>query len=87
MPETFEHKPEQWTVGKLREALKHLPDDTPLYVGVADGPGSKEFDDRVLVDYEPVESIWPATSDEPERVEVTHYLFADWQAGTYDRPR
>ncbi|MFK8851755.1 DUF6225 family protein [Streptomyces sp. Ac-502] len=77
--------PEPWTAGRLREALKDLADDAPIYIGVASDPGDfNGYHDRVLAAYEPVELHWPAADGEPERTEVQHTLFADWPAGTYD---
>jgi hypothetical protein len=86
MADTYEHAPDVWTAGRLREAIKDLPDDAVIHIGVASDPGDFDgYQDRVLVDYEPVEYHWPATKREPERTRVDHTLFADWPAGTYDR--
>lgn len=85
MADTYAHAPEVWTAGRLREAIKDLPDDEPIYIGVASDPGDFDgYHDRVLVDYEPAELHWSATESTPERTEVQHTLFADWPAGTYD---
>ncbi|AQW50726.1 DUF6225 family protein [Streptomyces violaceusniger] len=85
MADTYAHSPEAWTAGRLREAIKDLPDDAPVYVGIASDPGNFEgCQERVLVDCEPVELSWPATKSAPERTEVQYTLFADWPTGTYD---
>jgi len=87
MTETFEHKPAQWTVGQLREALKDLPDDTPLHVGVPDNPGDfNGYQEMVAIDVEPVELLYPSHNGEPDRTEVRHTLFVDFPADTYTRP-
>lgn len=85
MADIYDHSPEVWTAGRLREAIKNLPDETPVHIGVAPEPGSFEgYQECVLVDFEPVELLWPATKAAPERTEVQHTLFADWQPGPYD---
>ncbi|MFE5584097.1 DUF6225 family protein [Kitasatospora sp. NPDC056531] len=85
--DTYAHSPEVWTAGRLREAIKDLPDDAPIHIGVASDPGDFDgYQDHVLVDYEPIELCWPATTTAPERNEVEYTLFADWPAGTYDVP-
>ncbi|MFE7528022.1 DUF6225 family protein [Kitasatospora sp. NPDC057542] len=82
--DTYTHSPEVWTAGRLREAIKDLPDDAPIHIGVASDPGDFDgYQDHVLVDCEPIELCWPATTA-PERTEVEYTLFADWPAGTYD---
>ncbi|MFF6844627.1 DUF6225 family protein [Streptomyces tanashiensis] len=87
MAETFEHKPEQWTVGQLREALKDLPDDTPLHVGVPDSPGDfDDYQEMVAIDVEPVELLYRGYNGKPDRTEVRHTLFVDFPADTYNRP-
>ncbi|MFD0266368.1 DUF6225 family protein [Streptomyces sp. NPDC127106] len=87
MAETFDHNPQVWTAGRLREVLAALPDDTPIHIGVADGPGDFEsYGEYVLVAAEPVEldidcdEDAPGGRDEP-RVQFT--LFADATAGVY----
>ncbi|MFF2411773.1 DUF6225 family protein [Streptomyces sp. NPDC058092] len=87
MADTFDHAPQVWNAAQLREALKDLPDDTPIHIGVAEDPG--DFDgwrDGVLVDAHRVENWWPATFDAPERTETEKAitLFADWRPGEYD---
>jgi hypothetical protein len=52
--------------------------------GPASDPGDFDgYQDHVLVDCEPIELCWPATSATPGRTEVEYTLFADWPAGTY----
>ncbi|KJY25476.1 DUF6225 family protein, partial [Streptomyces katrae] len=56
MADMFEHAPQVWTAARLREALTDLPDETPIHIGVADGPGDFDgYGEYVLVDAEPVE--------------------------------
>ncbi|MEW1697323.1 DUF6225 family protein [Streptomyces sp. NPDC093249] len=86
MGETFEHDPVVWTAGQLREALKDVPDDTPLYIGVAPRPDAHDFDDQVLVGYAAVTRYRPATESEPARKDVEHTLFAQWPGGRYTDP-
>ncbi|MEU2395420.1 DUF6225 family protein [Streptomyces sp. NPDC007369] len=95
MAETFDHNPQVWTAGRLREVLAALPDDTPIHIGVADGPGDFEsYGEYVLVDAEPVELDIDTDRDEDgpggrgdrgdrgePRVQFT--LFADATAGVY----
>ncbi|MFE3995682.1 DUF6225 family protein [Streptomyces goshikiensis] len=84
MADMFDHNPQVWTAVRLREALAGLPDETPIHVGVADGPGDFEgYGEYVLVDAEPVELDTDGEeSGEPgPRVEFT--LFADVKAGVY----
>ncbi|MFG2677013.1 DUF6225 family protein [Streptomyces sp. NPDC048445] len=88
MADTFEHVPQVWTAGQLRQALDGLPDDTPIYLDIAEDPG--DFDgsrDGVLVDAYHEEVRWPSTDDEPERYESEKAitLSADWKPGTYDQ--
>jgi hypothetical protein len=90
MADTFDHNPQVWTAGRLRQVLAGLPDETPIHIGVADAPGDFEgYGEYVLVDAEPVE-IDPdgdsdgdgAAADEAgPRVQFT--LFADAKAGVY----
>jgi hypothetical protein len=87
MADTFDHTPQVWNAAQLRAAIKDLPDDTPIHVGVAEDPG--DFDGyraSVLVDAYRVENYWPATATTPERAEKEQALtlFADWTAGKYD---
>ncbi|MFD9395019.1 DUF6225 family protein [Streptomyces sp. NPDC060000] len=85
MADTHDHSPEVWTAGRLRDAIKDLPDDAPVYIGIASDPGNfNGYQERVLTAYEPAELHWAATKWTPERTEVQHTLFADWPAGTYD---
>ncbi|KJY30027.1 MULTISPECIES: DUF6225 family protein [unclassified Streptomyces] len=90
MADMFDHNPQVWTAGRLREALAALPDETPIHIGVADGPGDFEgYGEYVLVDAEPVEVDLDGEGDgeaghrgEPgPRVQFT--LFADAAAGAY----
>ncbi|MFK0255236.1 DUF6225 family protein [Streptomyces sp. NPDC090445] len=87
MAETFDHNPQVWTAGRLREVLAALPDDTPIHIGVADGPGDFDsYGEYVLVDAEPVELAIECDEDGPAgrgepRVQFT--LFADATAGVY----
>ena len=88
MSDTFEHTPAVWTAKQLREALKDLPDDAPIHIGLAEAPGDFEgFGTYVLVDAEHVTKWWPATQMAPERTETEAALtlFADFEAGRYDR--
>ncbi|MEV6951159.1 DUF6225 family protein [Streptomyces sp. NPDC051183] len=84
MADTFEHTPEVWTAAKLRDALSGLPDETPIHIGVADGPGDfAGYGEFVLVNAEPVEldpSDEEAAHGGPE---VQFTLFADAKAGAY----
>nr|BAD05868.1 hypothetical protein [Streptomyces garyphalus] len=83
MADMFEHAPQVWTAARLREALAELPDETPIHVGVADGPGDFDgYGEYVLVDAEPVEVDTDADGvDGPPHVQFT--LFADARAGAY----
>ncbi|MEJ8632857.1 MULTISPECIES: DUF6225 family protein [Streptomyces] len=79
MADMFDHAPQVWTVGRLREVLADVPDETPIHVGVADTPGDfEDYGDYVLVNAEPVEL--DAANAEPQ---VQFTLFADAQAGAY----
>jgi hypothetical protein len=85
MADTYDHSPEVWTAGRLRDAIKGLPDDAALYIGIASDPGNFDgYQERVLTGYEPAELHWAATKRRPGRTEVQHTLFADWPTGTYD---
>lgn len=78
MAETFEHKPTVWTAAQLREALKDLPDDAPIYIGVAESPDSfAGYQERVLVGAEDA-------NYRQDTVELVFTLFADFEAGRYD---
>ncbi|MFE6844081.1 DUF6225 family protein [Streptomyces sp. NPDC057686] len=90
MADMFDHNPQVWTAGRLREVLAALPDETPIHIGVADGPGDFEgYGEYVLVDAEPVEVDLDGEDEgeaghggEPApRVQFT--LFADAAAGAY----
>ncbi|MEW2489863.1 DUF6225 family protein [Streptomyces sp. NPDC048411] len=88
MTDVFEHTPQIWNAAQLRDALKDLPDDAPIHIGVADDPGDFDgYRDFVLVDAHHVENWWPATATAPERTETAEALtlFADWEPGAYDR--
>ncbi|MFB8033850.1 DUF6225 family protein [Streptomyces sp. NPDC056004] len=88
MTDVFEHSPQVWNAAQLRDALKDLPDDAPIRIGVAGDPGDFDgYRDFVLVDAHQVENWWPATSTAPERTETAEALtlFADWEPGAYDR--
>ncbi|MCB5182741.1 DUF6225 family protein [Streptomyces antimicrobicus] len=81
MADTFEHAPQVWTAARLRSALDGLPDDTPIHVGVADGPGNFEgYEEFVLVSAEPVETEPDEDGGAPT---VQFTLFADAKAGVY----
>ncbi|WP_406503193.1 DUF6225 family protein [Streptomyces sp. NBC_00212] len=83
MEETIDHTPRVWTVGQLRTALAALPDNTPLHVGVADGPGDFEgYSEYALIDLEPVEKEYRDSGK--LRTEVEYTLFADFKAGRYE---
>ncbi|MFF1916137.1 DUF6225 family protein [Streptomyces sp. NPDC058239] len=88
MADTFDHTPQVWNAAQLREAIKDLPDDAPIQIGVAESPANFDgYDTFVLVDAEHVENWWPATSTTPERTETEEAitLFADWRPDTYDQ--
>ncbi|MEU3656443.1 DUF6225 family protein [Streptomyces sp. NPDC032161] len=88
MTDVFDHAPQVWNAAQLRDALKDMPDDAPIHIGVAEDPGDFDgYREGVLVDAHQVEHWWPATSTEPERVETEKAitLFADWQPGAYNR--
>ncbi|WP_406486585.1 DUF6225 family protein [Streptomyces sp. NBC_01563] len=34
MTDVFDHAPQVWNAAQLREAIKGLPDDTPIHIGV-----------------------------------------------------
>ncbi|MFC9294169.1 DUF6225 family protein [Streptomyces sp. NPDC057011] len=81
MAEMFDHAPKVWTAARLREALADVPDETPIHIGVADGPGDFEgYGEYVLVDAEPVEMDG---NEDPAAPEVQFTLFADARAGAY----
>ncbi|MFD9405826.1 DUF6225 family protein [Streptomyces sp. NPDC059989] len=81
MAEMFDHAPQVWTAARLREALAGVPDETPIHIGVADGPGDFEgYGEYVLVDAEPVEMDG---NGDPAASEVQFTLFADARAGAY----
>ncbi|MFI6730810.1 DUF6225 family protein [Streptomyces sp. R-74717] len=88
MTDVFEHTPQVWNSAQFRDALKDLPDDAPIHIGVAGDPGDfVGYRDFVLVDAHQVENWWPATVTAPERTETAEALtlFADWEPGAYDR--
>ncbi|ATZ22571.1 DUF6225 family protein [Streptomyces lavendulae] len=81
MADMFDHAPQVWTAARLRAALADLPDETPIHIGVADGPGDFEgYGEYVLVDAEPVEVD---SGDDPGGEQVQFTLFADARAGAY----
>ncbi|MER6912557.1 DUF6225 family protein [Streptomyces sp. NPDC000594] len=83
MAETIDHTPLVWTAGQLRQALDGLPEDTPLHVAVADGPGDfAGYSEYALVSLDQVEKDAPETGTPTTLVEYT--LFADYKAGLYD---
>ncbi|MEE1768352.1 DUF6225 family protein [Streptomyces sp. JV185] len=87
MTDIFKHTPQVWNAAQLRDALKDLPDDAPIHIGVAGDPGDFDgYREFVLVDAHQVENWWPATSTAPERTETADALtlFADWEPGAYD---
>ncbi|GGT88566.1 DUF6225 family protein [Streptomyces violascens] len=82
MTDTYDHTPQVWTAGRLREALAGLSDETPIHIAVADGPGDFEgYSEYALVDLEPVEKDFG--EDAEARTEVEYTLFADYKAGQY----
>ncbi|WP_189765023.1 DUF6225 family protein [Streptomyces xanthochromogenes] len=82
MTDTFDHAPQVWTAGRLRQALADLSDDTPIHIAVADGPGDFEgYSEYALVDLEPVEKEFGDEAAPGTEVEYT--LFADYKAGQY----
>ncbi|MFF8954795.1 DUF6225 family protein [Streptomyces sp. NPDC014894] len=81
MADTFDHAPAVWTAGRLREALLTLPDETPIHIGVADGPGDFDgYSEYALVNLEPVEKD---TAGRTGSATVEYTLFADYKAGRY----
>ncbi|MCX4400118.1 DUF6225 family protein (plasmid) [Streptomyces sp. NBC_00053] len=87
MTDVFDHTPQVWNAAQLREAIKDLPDDTPIHIGVAEDPGDfGGYRESVLVDAHHVENWWPATGTTTERAEKEKALtlFADWTPGEYD---
>lgn len=50
--ETFQHSVTPWTVGDLKIALSHVPDDTPLIAWVAQAPGGDSVSEQVVVSAE-----------------------------------
>ncbi|MFG3532521.1 DUF6225 family protein [Streptomyces sp. NPDC047917] len=89
MPDVFEHAPRVRNAARLRDALKNLPDDAPVRIGVPGDPGGFEgCQDFVLVAAHQVENRWPATSTASERAGTAQAstLFADRVPGAYDRP-
>ncbi|MFI1170731.1 DUF6225 family protein [Streptomyces melanogenes] len=83
MTDTFEHNPRVWTAARLREALQGLPDETPIHVGVADGPGDFDgYTEYALVNLEPVEKD-TAPAGPAVHADVEYTLFADFKAGQY----
>ncbi|GHB08212.1 DUF6225 family protein [Streptomyces termitum] len=82
--EKKEHRPLVWTAGRLREALRDVPDDALVHIAVAPVPGALDYDDRVLIGYGAATLVRPATDEEPARTEIEHTLFADWPAGAYE---
>ncbi|MCX5166243.1 DUF6225 family protein [Streptomyces sp. NBC_00264] len=87
MTDVFDHTPQVWNAAQLREAIKDLPDGTPIHIGVAEDPGDfGGYRESVLVDAHHVENWWPATGTAPERAEKEKALtlFADWTPGEYD---
>lgn len=84
MTDTFEHNPRVWTAARLREALQGLPDDTPIHVGVADGPGDfAGYTEYALVNLEPVEKDTAPDGSPAAHADVEYTLFADFKAGQY----
>ncbi|MEU6864539.1 DUF6225 family protein [Streptomyces sp. NPDC046876] len=85
MAEMFDHNPQVWTAGRLREVLAALPEETPIHIGVADGPGDFEsYGEYVLVDAEPVELDVEGEGDcGAGGPQVQFTLFADVAAGAY----
>ncbi|WP_412079644.1 DUF6225 family protein (plasmid) [Streptomyces xanthophaeus] len=80
MADMFDHTPQVWTAARLREALTDVPDETPIHIGVADGPGDFEgYGEYVLVDAEPVEM----DLSDAGVAQVQFTLFADVRAGAY----
>ncbi|MEV5204953.1 DUF6225 family protein [Streptomyces sp. NPDC053720] len=70
MTDVFDRAPQVWNAAQLREAIKDLPDDTPIHIGVAEDPGDfGGYRESVLVDAYHVENCWPATGTAPERAE------------------
>ncbi|MFE7046181.1 DUF6225 family protein [Streptomyces atratus] len=44
MTDVFEHTPQVWNAAQLRDALKDLPDDAPIRIGVAGDPGDFDWE-------------------------------------------
>lgn len=86
MTDTFDHAPKVWTAGHLRRVLEALPGDTPLHVGVADGPGNfAGYSEYAVVDLEAVEKDLPGPRGGASGRVVEFTLFADYKAGRYHR--
>ncbi|MCX4826927.1 DUF6225 family protein [Streptomyces sp. NBC_01142] len=85
MTDTFEHAPRVWTAGRLRDALSSVPDDAPISIGVADGPGDfNGYSEYALVNFEAVEPERPASpGTQPQGTDVEYMLMADYRAGRY----
>ncbi|MFC9754800.1 DUF6225 family protein [Streptomyces sp. NPDC056921] len=84
----FEHTLQVWNAARLRDALKNLPDDAPIHIGLTGDPGHFDgYRGFVLVDAHQVENWWPASSTAPERTERAEALtpFSDWEPRAYDR--
>ncbi|MEU8607829.1 DUF6225 family protein [Actinoplanes sp. NPDC048791] len=81
--ETHQHDVEHWTVGRLREALRDLPDDMVLRAEVADGPstwpGSEPWGNDQFV-------ITAAAVDDGEHLRSDEFVLRiDHPAGMYVR--
>ncbi|MCX4732733.1 DUF6225 family protein [Streptomyces sp. NBC_01363] len=71
MTDVFEHTPQVWNAAQLRDALKYLPDDAPIHIGVAGDPGDFDgYRNFVLVDAHQVQNGGrppPQRRNEPRR--------------------
>jgi Family of unknown function (DUF6225) len=84
--ELFCHQVTAWTAGELRRALHGVPDDMPVYVVIADEPGSElAGDEQVVIDAGP----WTADGIPPsETVPPDHFAIScEFPSGQYYRRR
>lgn len=87
--ETFEHRVTAWTVGDLRRAIAHVPDDAELVIDTPDRPGSNLSSgvEHVITGAARGHDWMPPHGGAPGRWEPAHRLelIADYPSGTYDR--
>ena len=92
---TFVHTVTAWTVGDLRRALAHVPDDVQLVCVTAEEPGGKTAGDTQVICGGGYAQEWVP----PERVDgvrvdghwtdpnTTYQLELEFPSGTYYRPK